>query len=134
MRLARAACGVIAVLAAAWFVLGIHQAHDLNAATSIANQGSRISPADARKVTSLVGSARTLNPDRQLDIVEGQAALESGSPRAAVRILLPVTRDEPRNVEAWVGLARAAGGSPALFKHALTVVAQLDPDLAPTQH
>jgi predicted Zn-dependent protease len=131
MRLARAACAVVAVLAAAWFVLGIHQAHDLNAATNIANQGSKISRADAQKVTSLVSNARTLNPDRQLDIVRGQALLEAGQPSAAVRILLPVTRDEPRNVQGWVWLAHAAGGYSPLFKRALTKVAQLDPDLVP---
>lgn len=131
MRLARAACALFAVLAVAWFVLGIHQAHDLNAATNIANQGTRISAADARKVVSLVKSARTLNPDRQLDIVEGQAVLEGGAPGLAMGILLPVTRDEPRNVGGWLWLAHAAGGSPAIFRHALKEVAELDPVLAP---
>lgn len=119
------------MLAAAWFVLGIHQAHDLNAATNIANQGNRISAAEGQKVVSLVNSAHTLNPDRQLDIVEGQAMLETGAPQAAIRVLLPVTHDEPRNVEGWVWLAHAAGKYPAVFAHALGEVAKLDPVLVP---
>lgn len=117
----------LALVSCAWFVLSARQAHALTAATAIVSQSTPLSTAQARHAASLLDSAGTLNPDRQVDVLRGQLALARGEVPAAQRILLGVVRAEPENLNAWIALLRASKNSPALFQRALTRIDQLLP-------
>jgi predicted Zn-dependent protease len=111
-RAARIGLGAIAVLATAWFALGIHQTDDLSAATAIASS-AHPSAAAAARADRLLDSAATLNPDRTVQITRAQLALARGRARRARAILGGVVRDEPQNLDAWILLVRASAGDPA---------------------
>ena len=129
MRVARIVACLVAIAACAWFVVGIRQAHDVSRATSLISSGRLRSDVQYERALALLRGARALNPDQEVNILRGQATLEHGDPRAAQRILRTVTRSEPRNLEAWLWLAKASNGSSALFFGALTRVRELEPIL-----
>jgi hypothetical protein len=97
-----------AVAACGWFLLGERQASDLLGATAIVNTSGTPSRAEAARARSLLDSAATLNPDRSVDVLRGQLAVDGNQYRSAERIEEAVVRDEPMNIEAWVQLANAA--------------------------
>ena len=113
----------------AWFGLGVRQAIDTSRATAIVDRGAPASGAEVRRVSSLVRAARSLNPDRQLDVILGQVEVEHGDYARARRLLRQVTRREPQNLDAWVWLGHASAGDPAGLADALAHVRQLDPRL-----
>lgn len=117
---------VVALVACAWFALGIRQAHDLSAAEAIAgaaNAPGRVQLAHAR---ALLDAAATLNPDSAVDITRGQLDVEVGDFTAARRILDGVVAREPENVQAWLALASADFGEPSLPRVVARITA-LDP-------
>jgi hypothetical protein len=120
-------CAGLALLASAWFALGAHQAHDLARAQAIVSGAATLSSAQADRAASLLRAAKTLNPDREVDVVRAQVAVEAGHLRAARRILLGVTREEPRNVEAWLWLARASSDDTPQYLRAVAHVRGLEP-------
>lgn len=107
--IARVLVLVVAVAAAAWFALGIRQSTDTARATALITGPAPLSAADARRASTLLSDAATLNPDQTVGILRGQLALDLRHNAAAVRILLGVTRREPDNLAAWIQLAYAAG-------------------------
>ena len=122
---ARVGLVAVALVACAWFALGIRQAHEIARATSIVSQARALTPARAREADSLLRSAGALNPDLEVDVLRGRVALARGNLVGARRILTSVVRREPENVEAWIWLARASNGSPATFRLAVMRVQQL---------
>ncbi len=125
--LTRTACALVALIIAGWFVIGVRQAHGINAATAIITRSSTLSPSDARRADALLHEAKLLNPDQQVNILRGAVSLRSGHPLAAQRILLGVIHAEPQNLEAWLSLARAATRNEHLFTLALDQVRRLEP-------
>jgi hypothetical protein len=99
---------VAAIVVCAWFALGVVQAHDTDAATTVIGASVHLTHAQALQADSLLSSAGTLNPDTTVTLLRGEAALKSGHPRRALAIELPVTRAEPLNVDAWAAVATAA--------------------------
>lgn len=123
--LTRVVICAVALVACAWFAVGIRQAHDIAAATgAIASHGSARQLADAQ---SSLGSAAFLNPDQEVQILRGRLAIDQGHPQRAQRILAAVTRAEPMNLEAWIWLTGATLGDPPLAHAALDHIYQLDP-------
>lgn len=119
----------VALVACAWYVIGIRQARDTADATGvIAAHGSARQLAHAR---SLLDSASFLNPDEQVQILRGRLAIEQGHTQQAQRILTSVTRAEPMNLEGWIWLTGAALGNPPLAHAALAHIYRLDPLAAP---
>jgi predicted Zn-dependent protease len=114
------------VLVAAWFALGIRQAHDIARATSIVSSSARLTPAQAAHANALLNSAGTLNPDQEVDILRARVQGALGDNAAADRILAGVTRREPEDLEAWAYVGRLAQDK-AVLDHALIRIAQLDP-------
>jgi predicted Zn-dependent protease len=106
--IARVAVVAVALVAVAWFALGIHQSADLSAASAIASRPHPTAAA-ARHADALLDSAATLNPDRTVDITRAQLALARGDDARARAILLGVTRAEPQDLDAWIGLVRSGG-------------------------
>jgi predicted Zn-dependent protease len=122
-------CAVLALVVCAWFALGARQAIDTSRASATVSGSSKLSSAQARHMLALLDDAGTLNPDRNVDILRGEALQASGNPQAARRVLTAVTREEPENLEAWVGLAKASGSNATLLFNDLRRVRQLEPRL-----
>ncbi len=129
MRVARIVLGLVAIVACAWFVVGIRQAHDVSQAISLISSGRVTSHVQFERALALLRGARALNPDQAVNILRGEAALEHGDAQTAQRILRTVTRSEPRNLDAWLWLAKSAGTDRQLFFQALKRVRALEPIL-----
>jgi predicted Zn-dependent protease len=119
---------LVAIVVTAWFALGIHQTHEVAHATSAIQASRTLTVTKARAIDSWLGSARTLNPDSELDILRARAAIEVGRVRLAQRILERVVRAEPYNLEGWIWLAGAALGNPPVAHRAVAQIDKLDPD------
>lgn len=128
MPIVRGAVIVLALVASAWFGLGALQAIDANRATQVLTSSGPLTAAQAQRAHSLLTSAAVLNPDRTVDLLRGELALEQGHPLAAVRIIEGVTAAEPDNIEAWVALARVAQHHDnAAIERAVANIGRLDP-------
>jgi predicted Zn-dependent protease len=125
--LGRVALTLLAAVICAWFVLGSRQAHDLSSATAIVDASSTPSAQQAARARSLLSSASTLNPDRQVEVERGMLALVRGHSARAVAILEGITREEPMNLVAWVDLAQAAYGTAQVEPRAVRQLSLLDP-------
>jgi predicted Zn-dependent protease len=110
MTFMRVGTGLLGLLVAAWFALGVYQSHAVSQATSIATGGSRLTAAQARRAGDLLHAAATLNPDRAVDVLRAQVALARGDAARSRRILSGVVADEPQDLAAWIALARASSG------------------------
>jgi predicted Zn-dependent protease len=128
VRFARVLTLVLAVVVCAWFALGIHQASTINDATRIISHPSDVTSAQAAHAASLLRSARTLNPDTEVDVLRARLAVRDNHPADAQRTLLSLVRSEPMNLEAWILLARISGADAATERFALRRIAQLDPE------
>lgn len=129
VRVTSLICAVLALVVCAWFALGARQAINTSRASAIVSGASKLSSAEASRTLALLHDAGTLNPDRNVDILRGQAYLASGNAQVARRVLSAVTREEPQNVEGWLWLAHASGTNAALFTSSLVHVRQLEPRL-----
>ncbi len=125
----RILAAIAAVAVCAWFVIGIRQAHDTDAATAIISSASALTPAAAAHATALLNAAGELNPDREVDLLRSQLALRQGDLALARRLALSVARREPLNAEAWLALGQAAGGNRATQLLAFAHVYQLAPPI-----
>jgi predicted Zn-dependent protease len=133
VSLVRASSAALALVACAWFALGIRQSSEVNHATAIVSglNGQRKLTADqARHANSLLSSAVVLNPDLQVDVLRARVALLTDDRASAKRILVSVVRREPMNLDAWYGLATSAQDG-ATVTMALAHIAQLEPRVRP---
>jgi thioredoxin-like negative regulator of GroEL len=131
MRIVRAAFVVLSLLACVWFSIAIRQAHDTARASAIVSDGAPTGARQEREVSSLVDAARLLNPDKEIDVLLGEAEIEHGDYLRARHVLEAVTRSEPENIEAWLWLAHSATNDRSLLFIALLHVRQLDPPISP---
>jgi hypothetical protein len=125
--LARASVLVVAVIACAWFVVGIRQAHDTAAATSIITHRGGLSAAQVAHARSLLGAAQSLNPDSQVELVRGRLDLIEHDLMAARRSIEGVLRREPLNLQGWALLAQTVNGDRRLLTLTIINIARLDP-------
>lgn len=125
--MSRALVAIVAVLAVAWFAVGVRQAHDTDVATNVIDGAAPITPAQARHAAALLHDAAQLNPDTAVDLLRAQLALRLGEPARARAIALSVTRSEPQNLQAWVAYGSAAAHDPAVFAVALRRLNELAP-------
>ena len=116
----------LAVVACAWFALATQQAREVSRATAIAEGPGSLRARQAEQADSLLASASTLNPDRQIDLLRGLVALDRSQRARAIEIFQRLTRAEPLNVNAWVDLARAGLGDSAMVDRAVVNIARLD--------
>jgi predicted Zn-dependent protease len=105
---------LVSIAACAWFALGVRQAHDTDAATSLLALGTSLSAATAQHVSSLLDGAHVLNPDRQVGVLRAQLDDARGNKAAAQRVLHQVVSAEPDNLLAWDWVARSATTSQTL--------------------
>jgi Flp pilus assembly protein TadD len=104
------AAGIVGALAiCAWFGLGVRQATDTEDARRIVSLLERPSARQSARAATLLSRAGTLNPDRSVDLLRAQLALQRGDRPQARRIIAGVLRDEPDNIDAWTRLAFTVG-------------------------
>lgn len=128
MSLARGVMVAVAVVVCAWFALSVRQALDTSHAGAIVNSSSSVSAAQAAHARSLLSAAGQLNPDRQVNILRGQLALDLGDNASAEQILRGVTDAEPLNIQAWALLAQATQTRDRTeFVLAIRTIGRLDP-------
>jgi predicted Zn-dependent protease len=128
MSAIRALSLLVALAVAAWFVVGIRQAHDTAKAGAIVSGSAKLSSGQANGTASLLHAAAFLNPDTRVDILRAQLALDRGERRQAARILSSVVQKEPMNLQAWFLLAANPTNGTA-FRHAIHEVTLLMPRL-----
>jgi predicted Zn-dependent protease len=122
----RVAVAVVSVVICAWFAFGVRQAIDTDKATTILSASTHVNGHQAARAKSLLHGAGLLNPDRQVDILRAQLALERGDRRQALLILRPVVTAEPMNVAAWQLVAASATNS-AILTDAYVELGRLAP-------
>jgi predicted Zn-dependent protease len=125
VRFLRPALLLAAVLACVWFVIGVRQAHEVDAASNVITAGQQ-SPSQLRGAASQLHAAAFLNPDRAVDILRGRVAIEQRRLAQARRILGAVVRAEPQNLEGWIWFTGANLGLPAAERGSRRIAA-LDP-------
>ncbi len=130
MKFVRTLLLVLAVLICAWFVVGVRQARNTDLATNALAPHTSVTATQGARITSWLDAAAWLNPDRQVDVLRGKLAFKEHDSQRAVAILLGVTRDEPKNLLAWVGLLQPAlRVNQDLFSLAVRELKILDPRL-----
>ena len=128
MSLARGAVLAVAVLACAWFVVGIRQAANTTRATTAISSGTDLSAARAARIASWLNAAGWLNPDQQVNVLRGQLALDQNQRAHAELIVERVTRKEPDNLQAWLVLLQATlDRDRRVFDIAVKALYRLDP-------
>jgi hypothetical protein len=104
----RLAVLALALVTCAWFGLGAVQTRDQTRATTLIDRPGTPPAALTARILSLLGSAATLNPDRDIDVLRAQAQTRAGRSTAALATAESVVRAEPQNVDGWVVLGFAA--------------------------
>ena len=128
MALARISVVVLALVCCAWFILGIRQTRDTNAASAIASKPPHIAVTQGARAAGLLRSAKVLNPDRGVNILQARFALLGLQHAHALIFLMGLVAREPMNVAAWAYLTEAALPSdPAAVRLALKMISELDP-------
>ena len=127
VRVTSLICAAVALVVCAWFAIGARQAIDTQRASAIVARGTTATAREERDVASLVRGARFLNPDRQPDVLLGQIEVEHHDYAQARRVLEPVIRSEPENLQAWLFLAETANRDHRLLRQALVHVHRLEP-------
>lgn len=127
MRAASLICAAVAAVMSVWFALGARQAISTQRASAIVSRGRTATAAQEREVSSLVRSARLLNPDQEPNVLLGRIEIERGHYARAQRVLLSVTRSEPQNIEGWIWLAQSSPRDPRTFYYALPYLRELEP-------
>jgi hypothetical protein len=127
VRIAQAALAVAAVVVAAWFLIGLRQAHEVDQATNIIAQGYGTSPAQRAQAASLLSSASFLYPGQDVPILKARLAIQDKNLAVAQRILGGVTRTEPLNLQGWIWLTGSLLANPKASHVAAAHIVKLDP-------
>jgi predicted Zn-dependent protease len=126
---ARIGLVALVLLVSAWFGLGAYQDQQTGKAGALVAGGNRLTARQAGQARATLDSAGTLNPDRAVDILRGELAIDQRHYPRAIRILGSVTAREPLNLTAWaeLGIAAAKAGDRALLAVAGRHIAILIP-------
>jgi predicted Zn-dependent protease len=125
MRPARILTFVIALVACAWFALGIRQAHETGQAAALISGPKHLTTPQARHAEDLLHAASLLNPDTQVDMLRAELDHNIRRYSDARAILHRVLSKEPQNLGAWLLLAGSS--SPAEAYGAFIQLHQLEP-------
>jgi hypothetical protein len=93
-----------AIVACAWFALGLRALDDQTSVTAVINGNHTITAAQARSIESTLADARVLNPDEALNILRAQVEFRTGDVPKAAAIVKGIVGREPLNVNAWLVL------------------------------
>lgn len=116
-----------ALVACAWFIVGIRQVNGTEAATTIVSHPAKLTAQRVADAKSAIDEAATLNPDAGVRILRARLALVRGDTTGAQAILDGVVRDEPKNINAWYWLAAASSHDPNTFLRTVRAIRRLQP-------
>lgn len=118
----RLALLALAVVALAWLLPALRHERALERGAELAADGR------AAEALAELRRGRASTPSHEARIREAQLHLFRSRPAVALRTVLPVVEDEPRNVEAWrVVLHAARTVDPRLHTRARARLRELDP-------
>jgi uncharacterized protein HemY len=101
-RALRGALAVLAVFAAAWFLVGARHAHELDGATNLINNHAGNTTQASDRTLSLLRSADFLEPSDEVDLLRAQLALQRREYPKAKRLIGQATHSEPDDLNAWI--------------------------------
>jgi predicted Zn-dependent protease len=122
---------MVALAACAWYALGIRETHETDRATAIVSASTPLSAEQVREASSLLSSAKVLNPDTAPDVLRGQLERDQGRFAQARATLERVIAREPDNAVAWLWLAKSSPGMPKTAIGALLHISRLVPAVPP---
>ena len=122
---------VIALVTAAWYVVGVRQAHDTERAGAIISAPGSLNAARARSASSLLRAAALLNPDQEVNLLRAELDRKLGDLGKARSVLDQGVASEPGNALAWSQLAASSAGSPTASARALRNLRRLVPSTKP---
>ena len=120
----------IALVACAWFVIGIRQVHATDAATNLLDKVStERSAAVQQRARSLLDEAAFLSPGVDVTLLRAQLAENAGDYPGAARLLAQATSAEPDNIYAWTAVLKLGLAHPSVVNrtHLNARLHQLDP-------
>jgi hypothetical protein len=102
-RIIRYGAVAIAAVVCAWFVIGIHQVHAINAATKLLNNvPTERSPAVQQHARSLLDEAAFLHPGVDVTLLRVQLAENEREYAYAGRLMDQAAAAEPNNLDVWL--------------------------------
>jgi hypothetical protein len=119
---------VLAVLVAAWLVVGMRAVRledQANAVIDRARAGS-VPEAEVKRAIDDLGKATDLSPDQGPVIMQGQLYEATGHDQEAVLFAYLAANDEPDNLQAWI-VAWAAEDVPEAREQAHDEMLRLNP-------
>jgi predicted Zn-dependent protease len=131
MRLVRISGLVVALAACAWYALGIRETHETKRANAIVSASTSLTAEQVREASSLLSSAKVLNPDSTPDVLRAQLERDQGQLTQARATLQRVVAREPENIVAWLWLAKSSTGNPTAGIGALLQIRRLMPAVPP---
>lgn len=119
---------VAALIACAWFLLGIRQAQDQARVNALLSSHSKITASQARAANASLDEAQFLNPDQSVAAARAAVEFRAGNRGRAVALAESVTRREPQGVDGWLLLSELVVTSdPPLFHLAQARISALAP-------
>ena len=119
---------VAALVACAWFTLGLRESQDQARVTALLTSHPTLTAAQARAANETLDDAQLWNPDQSVNTLRTVVATKAGDHRLAVAIAEAVVRREPQDVADWLLLRELVVNSdPALFRLAQARVSALAP-------
>ncbi len=114
---ARIVLSVTAVVACAWFALGIRALQDEASVRDYLHQHGMLTHTQAKAEDAVLAEAHFLNPDHSLDTLRALVESQSGDLRGAAVIAQKTARQEPASISNWLILQFLAGGTnPAVLR------------------
>jgi hypothetical protein len=102
MQAPRFALAVIATAAAAWFVIGARQAHEIDTVSVLLNHQAGNNPATSRRAASLLNSADFLYPGVDVTLLRARLDMERHDYPKAKPLVDRSLASEPGNLNAWI--------------------------------
>jgi hypothetical protein len=92
----------IAVLVSVWFLIGARQAHEVDAATTLLDNGAGHTAGGAQRVASLLSSAGFLYPGTDVPLLRVRLDMDRHEYASAKALIDRSVASEPDNVNAWI--------------------------------
>jgi hypothetical protein len=102
MHALRYGLAAIAIIVAVWFVIGARQAHEVDAATALLDNGVGHSAAASHQTASLLSSAAVLYPGVDVALLRARLDMAQHDYAKAKLEIDRSVASEPDNVSAWI--------------------------------
>lgn len=133
MLVARLGLLTLAVVACAWFTLGIRSVIDQQAVTNLVDHATGpLTPRQESRALGQLNSAAVLDPDGEMDVLRAHVLLDAGHHARARQVLRALLAREPKNLEAWTVLRASSQRGTPDWRLAAARILQLVPPVPAT--